>query len=180
MTNPQRRMLFTDGSVNTKSKLGYGAYLIVDPKQLAQQFELSEHKLASAPVGFAKQKYKPFIQVKRFEQTSSTMLELQTLIWALHDPQLQGQAIEVHTDSQNIINLPARRNRLEASHYLSRRNKTLAMASLYRQFFTLMSSHNIKLVKHKGHVAQDRRVLLDEFFALVDQAARFALRHHGD
>ena len=43
-----------------------------------------------------------------------------------------------------------------------------------------MSSHNIKLIKRKGHVAQDRRVLLDEFFALVDQAARFALRHHGD
>ena len=59
--------LFTDGSVNTKSKTGYGAYLAVTDT-LTSMESLSEQ-----------------VKVRRFENTSSTRLELETLLWALRE-----------------------------------------------------------------------------------------------
>ena len=63
-------MLLTDGSVNTQSNIGYGAYLAV-----------SEHGLS---LDFLRTR----VKVKRFEHTTSTKLELQTLLWALNDIQV--------------------------------------------------------------------------------------------
>ncbi|CAB1062875.1 hypothetical protein D1BOALGB6SA_7657 [Olavius sp. associated proteobacterium Delta 1] len=79
--------LFTDGSVDTLSKIGYGAYLIV-----------SEHRLSLNTLGAR-------VKVRRFENTSSTKLELQTLVWALSDIQELGSRVIVYTDSQNIMGL---------------------------------------------------------------------------
>ena len=62
-------MLLTDGSVNTQSNIGYGAYLAVSER------ELSLDSLRTR------------VKVKRFEHTSSTKMELQTLLWALSDIQ---------------------------------------------------------------------------------------------
>ncbi|NOY71664.1 MAG: ribonuclease H, partial [Gammaproteobacteria bacterium] len=59
--------VFTDGSVNPQLKVGYGAYLLVS--------DLS--------TSIASLKYT--VKVKRFEQTSSTKLELQTLLWSLSE-----------------------------------------------------------------------------------------------
>ncbi len=60
-------ILFTDGSINPQSKIGYGAYLAV------AEIDLSHESL------------KKHVKIKRFEDTSSTKLELQTLLWALED-----------------------------------------------------------------------------------------------
>ena len=60
-------MLFTDGSVNTQSKIGYGAYLAVSES------------------GLSLDSLRECVKVMRFEHTSSTKLELQTLLWALGD-----------------------------------------------------------------------------------------------
>ncbi len=78
-------MLFTDGSVNTLSKIGYGAYLVV-----------FEHVLSLDSL-------KNRVKVRRFEHTSSTKLELQTLLWALTDIKAAGSKVIVYTDSQNIM-----------------------------------------------------------------------------
>jgi len=58
-------MLFADGSVSTHSNIGYGACLAVPEDALL---------LDSLSVS---------VKVKRFAHTSSTKLELQTLLWAL-------------------------------------------------------------------------------------------------
>ena len=66
--------LFTDVSLNPKRKLGVGAYLIVPASFLEvspRSIEISE--LAERLV------------VRRFEGTSSTTLEVQTVLWALDD-----------------------------------------------------------------------------------------------
>ena len=78
-------MLFTDGSVNTQSNIGYGAYLAV-----------SEY-------GLSLESLKKCVKVKRFEYTSSTKLELQTLLWALSDIQALESKLIIYTDSQNIL-----------------------------------------------------------------------------
>ncbi len=65
-------MLFTDGSVNAQSNIGYGAYLAVSESGL--------------PLDLLRAR----VKVRRFEHTSSTKLELQTLLWALGDIQALG------------------------------------------------------------------------------------------
>ncbi|MBT5306465.1 MAG: ribonuclease H, partial [Candidatus Scalindua sp.] len=95
-------MLLTDGSVNTQSKIGYGAYLAV-----------SEH-------GLSLDSLRECVKVKRFEHTSSTKLELQTLLWALKDIQAPKSKVVVYTDSQNIMGLPGRRERFEQNNYRSK------------------------------------------------------------
>lgn len=156
-------MLFTDGSVHTQTKLGYGAYLSVTP---------SEAQVSLATI-------KEQVKVKRFENTSSTKLELQTLLWALDDIKPNGAKIILYTDSQNIIGLPRRRERFERTDYFSKNNKKLNNFELYQAFFEKVDSLNIELVKVKGHKASGQKDEIDQLFTLVDKASRTAQRENA-
>src|SRR5210317_953797 len=112
-------ILFTDGSVNTRSNIGYGAYLAV-----------------SEP-GLALDSLRTRVKVKRFEHTSSTKLELQTLLWALSEIQAVGRKVIVYTDSQNIMGLQGRRDRFEQNDYRSKTNKRLNHYRLYQEFYKM-------------------------------------------
>lgn len=149
-------MLFTDGSVHAQSKIGYGAYLVVKG---------SEYSLDSN---------KP--KVKRFEHTSSTKLELQTLLWALDDIHTDGRKVVVYTDSQNIIGLPGRRDRFEETDYRSRKNTRLNHYELYQEFYRVFDQMDCDLVKVMGHKTSNQKDDIDRLFTLVDRASRNALR----
>lgn len=147
--------LFTDGSVHPQSKVGYGAYLIAEAD--------------ADPAGL-----KDKIQVRRFENTSSTRLELETLIWALQ--QLRPDEIEIYSDSQNIIGLPGRRIRLEQRQYCSTGGIPLKNAVLYQEFFRITDQFNCTFIKVKGHRKTKEKSRIDQLFTLVDRASRSALR----
>ena len=151
-------MLFTDGSVNIQSKIGYGAYLAVFDQELSLE------------------SLRKNIKVKRFEQTSSTKLELQTLLWALNDIQALGCKVVVYTDSQNIIGLPDRRERLEKNEYRSKNNKLLNNYELYEEFYRISDQIDFELVKLRGHQAASKKNEIDRVFTLVDRVSRNALR----
>ncbi|HBM85742.1 MAG TPA: ribonuclease H [Opitutae bacterium] len=155
------RLIFTDGSVHTQSGIGYGAALA-----------LSEHELAYAPATL-----KPRVVVRKFTDTSSTKMELQTLLWALSDLPTSDAAVIVYTDSQNIISLPGRRSRFEAHDYHSQKGLPLRNAELYQAFFRLYDRLNVQLVKVKGHKAAKQKDPIDRIFTLVDRASRNAHRH---
>jgi ribonuclease HI len=146
-------MLFTDGSAHPPSRMGYGAYLA----------------LSDASTD-------PEVQLKRFENTSSSQLEIETLVWALHA--LQPKAVTVYTDSQSILGLPGRRSRFEERSYLTKRNTPVKHADLYREFFHLTDQIDCTFVKVKGHRIAHQKTDIDRLFTLVDRAARQALRDH--
>ena len=100
-------ILLADGSVNTQSNIGYGAYLAVSER------------------GLSLDSLRTRVKVKRFEHTSSTKLELQTLLWALSDIQALGRKVIVYTDSQNIMGLKGRRDRFKQNDYRLKNNKCL-------------------------------------------------------
>ena len=151
-------MLFTDGSVNTQSHIGYGAYLAVSEQGLSPDV------------------LKTRVKVRRFSQTSSTKLELQTLLWALGEIEVLNKNIIVYTDSQNIMDLPGRRDRFEQNNYRSRNNKLLNNHELYRRFFEVIDQLNCDFVKVQGHVKSTQKNEIDQLFTLVDRASRNALR----
>jgi ribonuclease HI len=151
-------MLFTDGSVNTHSNIGYGAYLAVSER------------------GLSLDSLRPRVKVRRFEHTSSTKLELQTLLWALGDIQALRSRVIVYTDSQNIIGLQGRRDRLEQNDYRSKKNRRLNNYKLYQEFYRMTDQLDCEFVKVRGHQVSNQKDDIDRLFTLVDRASRNALR----
>jgi ribonuclease HI len=150
--------LFTDGSVNTQTKIGYGAYLAISDPGLSVE-ELSRQ-----------------VKVRRFAPTSSTKLELQTLLWALDDLRISGRPLILVTDSQNIIGLPERRDRLERTAYRSRKNTRLNHHELYQDFYRRIDHLDCEWIKVQGHQASKHKNAIERLFTLVDRASRKALR----
>ena len=151
-------ILFTDGSVNPQLKIGYGAYFTV-PEE-----------------GLSLDSVKTSVKVKRFEQTSSTKLELQTLLWALSDIQALGRRVMVYTDSQNIIGLPGRRDRFEQNDYRTKKNNRIKNYKLYQKFYKMIDQLDCEFVKVRGHKVSHQKDEMDRLFTLVDRASRNALR----
>lgn len=151
-------LLFTDGSVHTQSGIGYGAYLKVEDPVLS----LETHR--------------ENIRTQRFEPTSSTKLELQTLLWALKEVSEKDAKVIVHTDSQNILSLLRRRDRLEKNEFRSKQGRLLNNYELYQEFYNQIDKIDCAFVKVKGHPQSSEKDTIDHLFTLVDRASRNALR----
>lgn len=151
-------ILFTDGSVDNRSNIGYGAYLVT-----------SDIKCSSDSL-------KSCVNVRRFEHTSSTKLELQTLLWALNDIRYLGRKVIAYTDSQNIVGLRGRRDRFEKNGYYTKKGKRLNNYKLYQEFYELIGEMDCEFVKVRGHLASNQKDDIDRLFFLVDKASRNALR----
>jgi ribonuclease HI len=151
-------LLFTDGSVNTKSNIGFGAYLIVTDQNLSID-ALKSH-----------------VKVKRFENTSSTKLELQTLLWALGDVFSIEYKIKIYTDSQNIISLSGRRERFEKNDYITKKGELIRNHELYKEFYKVLDQLDFEIIKVHGHKVSHQKDQIDSFFTIVDRASRNALR----
>ncbi len=150
--------LFTDGSVDPRSKVGYGAYLAVGTG------------------GIFLESLGASVKVKRFEQTSSTKLELQTVLWALGEVCPLGRRVMVYTDSQNIIGLQGRRDRLEQNEYRSKKNKRIRNYELYQEFYRMADLMDCTFIKVRGHKVSSQKDEIDKLFTMVDRASRNALR----
>ena len=148
----------TDGSVSAQSNIGYGAYLAVSER------------------GLSLDSLRTRMKVRRFEHTSSTKLELQTLLWALSNIQALGRKVIVYTDSQNIIGLKGRRDRFEQDNYHSKRNKRFNNYELYQEFYKMIDLLGCELVKVRGHRVSNHKDEIDRLFTLVDRASRGALK----
>ena len=155
----EKLFLFTDGSVNTKSEIGYGAYLLVPENELFSDGLNSKVKL------------------KRFEKTSSTKLEIQTVLWALSEVGDFERKIILYTDSQNIFGLGGRRERLEKNNYYSKQNRRITNWELYRDFYGLTDELNIEIKRVSGHKKTCTKDNIDRLFTIVDRASRNALRN---
>jgi len=147
--------LFCDGSVNPQKKIGFGAYFIYDESLKTQD-----------------------IKTIKFENTSSTKLELEVLIWALCDKRILNKNINIYTDCQNILGLANRREKLERNFYKSSTGKEIKNKELYKVFFELCDKFNCKFIKVKGHKPSNEKDDIDKLFNLVDKASRKALREY--
>jgi ribonuclease HI len=146
--------LFTDGSVNPQTKVGFGAYLTVSDKNKVSK-----------------------VETKKFENTSSTQLELEALLWALESINITTE-LNIYTDCQNILGLPSRREGLEQRNYHSKTGKPLKHSLLYQRFFSLTDKYPCTFIKVKGHKKSYLKDEVDKLFTLVDKASRDALRAH--
>ncbi|MFK5985512.1 MAG: ribonuclease H [Pseudomonadota bacterium] len=153
-------LLFTDASVNPPSKIGYAAYLAIpDMADYSNYQQLSRQ-----------------IKLKQFNNTSSTKLELQGLLWALSEIKSITSKIIVYTDCQNIIGLQQRRESLEKNNYHTKKGKLINNFELYQAFFKIIDLLDCSFIKVQGHQPSKYKDQMDKIFTLVDRASRSALK----
>ena len=145
--------LFTDASVNPQVKVGFGAFLFVDKNNNYER-----------------------VEVQQFIDTSSSKIELQTLIFALNLAKKETKNIEVYTDSQSVISLLDRRKKLEQNNFVTGKGTVLKNHELYKVFYLLIDELNCEFIKVKGHEKSSTKDDIDRLFTLVDRASRKALR----
>lgn len=153
--------LFTDSSVNPQEKIGFGSFFLLNNDETKAFEDLKKD-----------------IKLKRFENTSSTKLELQTLLWALDEIVDKNIIIEIYTDCQNIIGLENRRDKLEKNHFYSTSGKLMNNHELYKKFYEKLDKLNLTFIKVKGHKKNSLKDEIDNIFNLVDRASRNALREN--
>ena len=148
----QKIKLFTDSCLDPYNKMGFGVYLILNDENKSLK-ELKEH-----------------IKIKRFENTSSTKLELQTLLWALDEIADNNISIEIYTDCQDIIGLENKRKKLEKNHFYSTSGKLMKNHDLYKDFYLKLDELSLSFIKVKErntliklswHVLEDIYEVLD-------------------
>ncbi|MCP4969671.1 MAG: ribonuclease H [Arcobacter sp.] len=149
--------LFCDGSVNPQKKIGFASYFLLFENE---SFEEARKK----------------VKTKLFENTSSTKLELESLLWALEDKDIKDKNIIVYTDCQNILSLENRREKLEKNNYQTSTGKIVKNHELYKKFYEVNDILDCKFQKVKGHKASLEKDDIDKFFNIVDKASRKALR----
>ncbi|MDH4230760.1 MAG: GIY-YIG nuclease family protein [Nitrospirota bacterium] len=159
--------LFTDVSVSPGLRLGVGAYVMIPASFLE-----------SPPGVIRRPEITGQLQVKRFEDTSSTRLELQAVLWALTEIRQEPRgSLTIYSDSQCVSGLLKRKPRLLATGFLSKKtNRQLGNASLYRTFYELHDESGFHVVKVAGHSASRAHDTAHRIFSFVDKEARKALK----
>lgn len=156
----EKQFLFTDGSVNPKQNIGFGAYLHVIESDVYNE------------------SLRQTVKIKKFDDTSSTKLELETLLWALDEIDISDSELIVFTDCQNILGLQSRREKFEKNDYLTKQNKKIRNHVLYKKFYKITDKMKCQFIKVKGHKPKNEKNNIDKLFTLVDIASRDALRNN--
>lgn len=152
--------LFTDASVNPQTGIGYGAYLLLGEYEI--ESPISKHE----------------IKIKKFENTTSSKLELETLLWALSNIPTRNCKIIIYTDCQNIISLKDRENKIKKNGYMTKQNTLIKNHELYKKFFKMTDLYECDFIKVKGHKKNEDKDEVDKIFTLVDRASRVALKEN--
>ena len=164
--------LFTDVSLDPQNRRGVGVFLLVPVSFVkAQPSRISRKDVAVQ------------LKVRRFDNTSSTRLEVQTVLWALDEVQKttlnnSRMQLQVYTDSQCVAGLFGRRSKLSSCGFKSKKTgQSLQNADLYRTFYEFYDRIGFSIIKVKGHMRTSSRDTVHQIFACVDQEARKALRY---
>jgi len=159
--------LFTDVSADPELRLGIGSCLVLHASCLDIPFsQIATREITGR------------ITSRRFEDTSSTKLELETVLWALgeHRKRTKGK-LHLYTDSQCISGLLKRKARLLERDFLSRTtNLPLRHAPLYRRFYAFHDEFAFEVVKVDGHSRACLRDTAHRIFSIVDREARRTLK----
>jgi ribonuclease HI len=164
--------LFTDVSVNPALRVGVGGYLIVPESIISTPSNLIEIP-----------KLEKQVVLRRFDDTSSTKLEVQTVLWALEEycrvsriSSVSGK-LHLYTDSQCVEGLLSRRTRLESSGFTCRGGSHLLKnATLYSKYYAFYDLLRFDVTKVAGHTRFRSRNTVQHVFSLIDQKVRNALK----
>jgi ribonuclease HI len=165
-------VIFTDVSLHPRLRSGVGGYLVVPFSFLTGSLQKVTQSLVAER-----------LVLRRFEDTSSTELEVRTVLWALEEYQKEKGSgpgdLRIYTDSQCLSGLLKRRTGLENRAFISQRtNRPLKNASLYCRFYQFYDQLGFEVIKVTGHTCPRSRDLVHLIFSWVDKGVRRALTQY--
>ncbi|MGC1402401.1 MAG: RNase H family protein [Thermodesulfobacteriota bacterium] len=163
--------MFTDVSLYPELRSGVGGYLIVPSTSLM-----------GSPENMARSEVAERLVLRRFEDTSSTELEIRTVLWALEEYQKEKGPglgnLRIYTDSQCLAGLLKRRPGLVDKAFISKRtNRPLKNAALYCRFYQFYDELGFEIIKVAGHTPSRSQDPVHRIFSWVDREVRKALIH---
>jgi ribonuclease HI len=162
--------IFTDGSLNPQMKVGVGGIMIFDNDILQKSVQEINSRYFIDLMNFV-----------YFQNTSSTKLEIETLLKAIddiiHNDKYENQKINIYTDSQGITGLMNRKERLLNNDFIaSSSGKELKNKELYLKFYELNDKYSINIHKVKGHSQKGTQDTMTRIFSFLDKEVRRKLR----
>jgi ribonuclease HI len=146
--------VYTDGSCHTQSLFGaWAALVFTDGKKLV---------LKGTETG-----------------TTHNRMELMAVIKAIEMIDANGfkdEELNIYSDSQYVINLRGRKEKLEAKNFISNKGTPIQNIDLVQTLLAQISSHNINFVKVKAHQKPDGT---ENFNREVDKIVRNLVRENA-
>ena len=143
--------IYTDGSCHTQLKIGaWAAVILVDGKKK--------------------------ILTGKAENTTHNRMELTAVIDALMYVQNNygvSREIKIISDSQYVIGLTAREQKLSANDFITKKGKPVQNADLVKQLLFLLNTMNVNLEKIKAH---QQKTGVDDYNIEVDKLSRKLVR----
>ncbi len=143
--------IYTDGSCHTQQKTGaWAAILLIDQQEVVLQDVVLE--------------------------TTHNRMELLAPIKAIEYLKTQKIAFEslsIFSDSQYVVNLLLRKERLQQSAFCTKKGTPIRNADLVKTLIKYLDCENIHLVKVKAHQKKTEQI---NYNRKVDQLARKSLR----
>ncbi len=163
--------VYTDGSFSRATNVGVAGFMIFDN---ADDHTMQQTSLAK-------------IRTVLMKEENNIRVELRSALAALDEVRQSGIApggqrrrdeeIHLFTDCNALVNLPTRREALEASQYRSKRGGGfLKNADLYREFFEIYDDMHPIIYWTKGHSPRTKRDFVQENFSFLDKLVRRQLR----
>jgi ribonuclease HI len=115
------------------------------------------------------------IVLKNFEtDTTHNRMELLSVIKAveyLNENKLADNIIEVYSDSQYVVNLLIRKQKLKLKNFLTKKGTPIQNSDLVQKLIQQIEKHNINFVKVKAH-QKNGDIINKEVDKLVRQLVR--------
>jgi len=149
--NPAELIIYTDGSCHTQKRFGaWVAIVLFNGREIILQGSEAD--------------------------TSHHRMELMAVINAIQyvDNSIGGKIVlQIFTDSQYVVGLPARQLKLLAGDFKTKGGKFLQHADQIKSFYQLLKMHSVVLHKVKAHQPTGEAINYNE---VADQLARSIVR----
>ena len=162
--------IFTDVSLNPVLKRGMGASLRLPSDYLdTEKDRLNKKEIIQN------------LRLRKFENTSSTQLEVETVLWAIENflnqiKITENLKLDLYSDSQCVCGLLERRDGLNKKAFKNSRNETLKHAALYQKFYEYHDLLHFNVIKVTGHSPKDTHDTIHRVFSFIDNEVRQEMR----
>lgn len=120
----------------------------------------------------------PPIITSIINNTTNTKAEIVSIIMLIKKLlEMNIKKATIYTDCQSVINVIKKKNVFIINNFLSKNNKILNNATLYKELFELLDNHTDIIILHiKGHIPTKDMNDDNKIFSVLDKNLRSKLR----
>ncbi len=169
-TSLQKIFIYTDASFNASLALAVSGYLFFGSETAHATSEVVESNIQT-------RSFKVKNNIRAEIMGANYILKKLNDEMKLEEISLKSIEINLYSDCRTLTDLLRRRDKLQASNFISGKKKTeLANADLYKEFYVLYDLIKPQIIWVKGHSRNAGQSIEQKNFQIIDQKVRKELR----